>query len=67
MIIWMLVIIVGTQDSTLDFTKQYDDVMNFSIQLLEKRIMIKHAIMIFYELAEKNPERVEAMVNHVIN
>jgi hypothetical protein len=55
MIIWMLAIIVGTQDSTLDFTAQYDDIMNFSIQLLEKRIMIKHAIMIFYELAAKNP------------
>ena len=63
----MLTIIVGTQDSTLDFTTQYDDVMKFSINLLEKRIMIKRAIVIVYELAMKNPERVEGLVNSVIN
>ena len=67
MILWMLTIIVGTQDSTLDFTTQYDDVMKFSINLLEKRIMIKRAIVIVYELAMKNPERVEGLVNSVIN
>ena len=54
MILWMLAIIVGTQDSTLDFTHQYDDVVKFITNLMERRIMIKRSIVVVYELAIKN-------------
>ena len=63
----MLAIIVGTQDSTLDFTSQYDDVVKFAVGLMERRVMVKRAIVVVYELAIKNSENVKEMVSQVVN
>jgi hypothetical protein len=66
-IVWSLEQLCRVDSTTLDFTKQYDDILFFCRDLLEQRLMLEKVIDVTYQLAVKNKDRVSEVVIPLVN